>query len=145
MELTDFKLSAPKVYGKVALVDIGKPSLALHTHLGAFFEEKGLRIRKDRPVQERFRSGQLVTVAKTADRILAERSPEQASERGTFGLKTEICFSDGIVWLHTEESGHELGRFDRPTQRWTWSQHLADLFSAEEIAKLQASLAQTRG
>eukprot|EP00971_Amphidinium_carterae_P230029 4565549-Amphidinium_carterae.3 len=144
-ELVDSKLSAPKVYGKVALIDISKPSQAFHSQLGPHFEEQGLRIRKDRPVQERLRSGQLVTVAKTADRMLAERSRDQSSESDTPALKTEICFSDGIVWLHMGGTGHELGRFDRPTQKWIWSRHLADLFSAEEIAKLQASLAQTRG
>eukprot|EP00971_Amphidinium_carterae_P327383 6458713-Amphidinium_carterae.1 len=117
-ELADFKLSAPKVYGKVALIDICKPSQALHSHLGTHFEEQGLRIRRDRPVQERLRSGQLVTVAKTADCILAERSRDQESD--TPALKTEICFSDGIVWLHIAGTGHELGRFDRPTQKWTW-------------------------
>eukprot|EP00971_Amphidinium_carterae_P247614 4917041-Amphidinium_carterae.1 len=43
-----------------------------------------------------------------------------------------------------DETPHELSHYDRTTQRWVWSNRLVDAFSAEEIAKLQASLAQTR-
>eukprot|EP00971_Amphidinium_carterae_P048803 961814-Amphidinium_carterae.1 len=62
-DLVDFRLSAPKVYGKVALIDINKPSQSLHSYLEPFFAEHGLRVRRDRPVQDRHRSAQLVGVA----------------------------------------------------------------------------------
>eukprot|EP00971_Amphidinium_carterae_P035469 698287-Amphidinium_carterae.1 len=127
--LTGYEVVAPKVMGKVGLRDVKPPATAaqLHPLLVPLFQQHSLKIKRDRTLLERQRTGQLVALARAVDEMKGQTE------------RAEICWSDGIVYWQQQM----VGKFVRAEQKWTWSAHPP--LTEEEMEKAKAAVAQHRG
>eukprot|EP00971_Amphidinium_carterae_P025029 494160-Amphidinium_carterae.1 len=102
-------ISAPKVRGKIALVDLLPPHRAFEVKsvLQDAFLANDLKARIDRTMEERLRSSTLVAAARAMDVYLTEKGRE----------RSEICWSDGIVWADDIKAGQYI----RAGAIWTWN------------------------
>eukprot|EP00971_Amphidinium_carterae_P351908 6492332-Amphidinium_carterae.1 len=120
-------ISAPKVRGKTVLVDLLPPHRAseIKSELLDAFLANNLKVKTDRTMEERQRSSTLVAAARAMDVYLTEKGRE----------RSEICWSDGIVWVDDIKAG----QYVRASAAWTWNiEDLAAVLTQEELNKLKA-------
>eukprot|EP00971_Amphidinium_carterae_P147295 2919099-Amphidinium_carterae.1 len=115
------KVWAPRVYGKIVLLEVPEGFNVQETKLKLEqqLQEKGLKVKGDRSPAERHRTSCLVSGAKVLDEYL-QRHGE---------TKAEICFGEGVLWASGQV---EVGRYSRDKGTWSWHKtNLERIFGSE--------------